>query len=529
MPSVCNRSRFCIKVKNRDDLTRYFPYNQTKAVEQYVADLKAQGFKPAISRTDDAFEVRIRQTGFADQNVTFTSAADAEQFINTVTAERERGLFIDYTGAWKTTFADLIARYIREEAPKHKSFEMEAYKLNGLLEDAGCARVNLEELAASHPRLKGKKLRQPNGAKMRESASTVEWIKKPFAQIEPTDFEDYVNERLEVVAPATVDRELDLFSAICRIAINTWRIAVPKSPMDGVRRPRYFNERDRRLRPGEEMRLLEAANAEDRERSIAQRLEELLADARDKASGKSTVYGRKNIIKTARAAFAAEAEQSYTHIPLVETFVQFQLMTAARRSETLGLTWQHIDFEQRTAYLPETKNGRPRKLPLRQELMDLLLQLPQDDERVFPLSMEGLRKVWRRMCEAARLDDLHIHDLRHEAISRVAETGEFSLVDLQAFSGHRDVRMLLRYAHLCARQLADRLDQAFQKGSAHKGRKRMASSGNLPLGEIVAATTTPLLAEAPASTQPEPANHLILVPEPSLGANVIRFPGRGVA
>ncbi|RQS90440.1 hypothetical protein DF035_35080 [Burkholderia contaminans] len=95
------------------------------------------------------------------------------------------------------------------------------------------------------------------------------------------------------------------------------------------------------------------------------------------------------------------------------------------------------------------------------------------------------------MTERAGLIDLHIHDLRHEGISRVAETGQFSLVDLQAFSGHRDTRMLLRYAHLCTRQLADRLDAAF--GSAapharlnvmHRGRRRLRAGSGLTLAAI---------------------------------------------
>lgn len=71
------------------------------------------------------------------------------------------------------------------------------------------------------------------------------------------------------------------------------------------------------------------------------------------------------------------------------------------------------------------------------------------------------------MTECAGLADLHIHDLRHEGISRIAETGKFSLVDLQAFSGRRDTRMLLRYAHPCTKQLADRLDQAFASTTAN--------------------------------------------------------------
>lgn len=536
MPTVENRSRFVVSVKNNATLTKEFPYEKTAAASQYFALLTGQGLKPRIRRTDDAFLIRIRQKGFKELNATFTSAKEAEAFINTVEAERARGLFIDYTQATKTPFSELVARYLREESPKHKSFEMEAYKLNGMLEDAGCARVDLQALIQADPRLARAKQRKPTGARVRESGDTLHWLNKPFAFVEPTDFEDYIKERLEVVAPATVDRELDLLSAICRIAINTWRIAVAKSPMDGVRRPRYFNERDRRLKSGEYDKLMDAARHEDRERGIAACLAALVADAKQNAAGMATVYGRKNLIKTARAASAADAEQAYQHVPLIETFIQFQLMTGARRGETLNLTWDHINLDEKTAYLPETKNGRPRKLSLRAALIDLLRQLPQSDKRapVFPLSTDALRKAWARVCVAGGLDDLHIHDLRHEAISLVAETGCFSLVDLQAFSGHRDVRMLLRYAHLCARQLAERLDAAFDGGTVHRGRKRLLAGATLTLAEVVAASSTSSTAEtaalAPVTPENDEAPSTVAVAEPAaLGANVIRFPGRRVA
>lgn len=82
-----------------------------------------------------------------------------------------------------------------------------------------------------------------------------------------------------------MDREVDLFSAVCNIAIDTWRIPVAKSPMDGVRRPRYFNERDRRLKGDEEERLLDAAFDEDAEKVIEARLEELMVEARARSLG----------------------------------------------------------------------------------------------------------------------------------------------------------------------------------------------------------------------------------------------------
>ena len=86
-----------------------------------------------------------------------------------------------------------------------------------------------------------------------------------------------------------------------------------------------------------------------------------------------------------------------------------------------------------------------------------------------------------------------MHDLRHEAISRVAEAGSntpggFSLVDLQHFSGHRDVRMLLRYAHLCTQSLAKRLDAAFAddgQTTTHHGMRRLKKGADVTLAELV--------------------------------------------
>ncbi|WP_146166192.1 hypothetical protein [Trinickia symbiotica] len=47
MANIANRSRFIVRVQNRDDLDRSVPYNQTKKVEQYVADLRGSGVQTA--------------------------------------------------------------------------------------------------------------------------------------------------------------------------------------------------------------------------------------------------------------------------------------------------------------------------------------------------------------------------------------------------------------------------------------------------------------------------------------------------
>jgi integrase len=487
MASIDNRSKFIVRVRNRDDLERTFPYSSTNKVTQYVDDLKRQGFRPRVERANDAYAVCIRQKGFPELNRTVGSLEEAEALIRQIEAERARGLFIDYSTAHQETFADCIVRFVREECPRHKGFEMETYKLNGMLEDAGCPRVDLAPVIAAnlalYAHLRNVKPRTPTGIQVRKGSSALAWINLPFAQVKTTDIEDYIRERLEEVKPATVDREIDLLSAICRVATRTWDLHVAKNPMEGVRRPRYFNERDRRLKTGEEVRLLDAAREEDRLRSTDRQVEALMVSARAAAALLPTVYQRKNHLKAALAACRERAEQDFIHVPQLETFVQFQLMTAARRGESLNLTWANVDLVAQTAFLPETKNGRPRTLSLRADLIRLVNRLPRDSDYVFDVTVDDLENAWTRLCARAGIGNLHIHDLRHEAISRVAETGQFTLIDLQAFSGHRDVRMLLRYAHLCASRLAAKLDDAFRDAPVHRGRRRTVAGG-ISLAEL---------------------------------------------
>ena len=499
MASIENRSRFKVTVQNRDDLTQTFTYSAVKAVKAYIAELKGKGFKPKASRLNDSFAVRIRQVGYPDQCLFAATEQEAIDIQQRMESERRQGLFVDYGKARRVSFGDLLTRYLREESPRHKGFEVEGYIINAILEDAGLPRVDVAEAHAAHPNPHPshatKKFRKATGKKMRTASVTSCFVLKPFADLLPTDLNDYIDDRCQSVAGATVDREVDLFSAVCRMAIDTWRIPVAHSPMAGVKRPSYFNERDRRLKGDEETRLLDAAHAEDAKQSVAVRLEELMSEERAESLEAGTTYRRKNIIKAARVEHQAAAEQSYLHVPLMETFINFQLMTGARRSETMSLTWDRIDFANQSAFIPESKNGRPRKLPLRKDLIELLQQLPRTDALVFPVSLDALRKAWTRICEGAGLvgaDELHVHDLRHEAISRVADAGGklpggFSLVDLQAFSGHRDTRMLLRYTHLCTPSLAKRLDAAFadqEQITLHRGQRRLKKGAGLTIKSI---------------------------------------------
>ena len=59
--------------------------------------------------------------------------------------------------------------------------------------------------------------------------------------------------------------------------------------------------------------------------------------------------------------------------------------------------------------------------------------------------------------ETSGIKDLHFHDLRHEAISRFFEMG-LSIPEVALISGHRDPRMLFRYTHLRAEDVAEKIN-----------------------------------------------------------------------
>ena len=94
----------------------------------------------------------------------------------------------------------------------------------------------------------------------------VEFMQKAFAQVTAEDINDFIESLLDSVARATADRYVDVLSQVINWAIKKKGLKVAMHPMDGVTRPRYRNERDRRVGVEEEERLLSALVAEDSRR-----------------------------------------------------------------------------------------------------------------------------------------------------------------------------------------------------------------------------------------------------------------------
>lgn len=226
MASIENKSRTQVSVKKRDDLTKCFPYDKSEAATAYVAELKEAGHKPLLSVLDESYLVRWKDEYGKSVSKSAGSAAEADAIKKRVEADQYHGLFVDYTEGHKLKLSDLVIRYLWEEAPRLKSFLIGAYQINSWLVDAGLPRQDIAEVHAAHKNPEDRNLRipKPNGHRMSEPNEAAKFILKPFSEIGPTDLQRYVDERSEDVDPATINRELDVISRVCRVAIDKWRI-----------------------------------------------------------------------------------------------------------------------------------------------------------------------------------------------------------------------------------------------------------------------------------------------------------------
>jgi integrase len=226
------------------------------------------------------------------------------------------------------------------------------------------------------------------------------------------------------LSPSTVIKCLGLVSRVFNTACRDWGFEGLTNPTLLIRKPSERNARDRRLMPGELDRII-----------------------------------------------------SSTHALELPAFLMLAVETAMRRSELTELIWKNVSLKKRTALLETTKNGEPREVPLSGKAVEILESLSKVrhlDGKVFSWLAGNLNQTYNRALRRARaayvkecamagivpdenyLVDLRIHDLRHEAVSRLFEKG-LNTIEVSTISGHKTLAMLQRYTHLKAEHLAKKL------------------------------------------------------------------------
>ena len=244
-------------------------------------------------------------------------------------------------------------------------------------------------------------------------------IVKDITSVAIASYRDFrlqeINPRtLKKLATSTVRLELSLLSNFFEIGRIEWGIC-DENPVSKVRKPKPPPGRDRRLTPREDRLVLRYAH-------------------------------------------------NHVNAELYSIIV-VALESAMRQGEILNLTWENLNLKSRIAHLPDTKNGSKRDVPLAIKARDALIRLGVKPKgRVFHYTSAGLKSSWRFMLGKLGIENLHFHDLRHEAVSRLFELGTMDMMEVAAISGHKSLSMLKRYTHLKAQRLVRKLEGNKNKG-----------------------------------------------------------------
>ncbi|MDX5934924.1 site-specific integrase [Acidithiobacillus thiooxidans] len=263
----------------------------------------------------------------------------------------------------------------------------------------------------------------------RELGFIHQWAERPIARlslarIRSKDVVAAISEmESEGKAPKTIKLHLGVLSHLFNVAGSEWGMESLTNPVQKAqgRQPKLPQGRDRRLVGDEEHRLLDAC-------------------------GKAQTPWLLPVV-----TFAIETGMRAGE--MLETKGTTRA-DGERPIHSTGLLLKNVNIENRTAHLPQTKNGEARTVPLSSRAIEVIQGLPRSmTDRVFDTTYEAIHLSFARACKRAAIEDLRFHDLRHEATSRFFEKG-LNPVQVAAITGHKTLQMLKRYTHLKAEDLA---------------------------------------------------------------------------
>lgn len=135
--------------------------------------------------------------------------------------------------------------------------------------------------------------------------------------------------------------------------------------------------------------------------------------------------------------------------------------TAMRRGEILSMKWENLDLNNSYLMLKaaDTKTDDARYIPLSNAALDAIKGLPRGIKGdILNITIGQLRHAWKLARVAIGAPDLRMHDMRHEATSRLFEKG-FGDIEAASVTGHKTLGMLKRYSHLKHEHLLDKINR----------------------------------------------------------------------
>jgi len=306
-----------------------------------------------------------------------------------------------------------------ETADKHKARDVEAKERSRILDGKHGIRrqpdVTFKTFSAEY--LKTHSIPNKKASTQKRDTEMLNRVLLPafgsqiLRDITTFGIEQLKAKRLLTCKPGTVNREIMLLKGMLTKAVE-WKYLVA-SPGAGVRKIKGLGQRTRILTPDEQTALLAAYEK-----------------------------GRRARVR-----------------PLIELL----LITGARLGEVLALRWE--DTTGGYLRFVDTKNGKPRRLPMTPQMAAVLATVPRGDATfVFMSGRTGTRYTriltgFKAAVKDAGIDPagVVIHTLRHTALSRMMDAG-LDVRTIMEISGHSSLAMLERYTHPTERRKAEALN-----------------------------------------------------------------------
>jgi integrase len=367
-------------------------------------------------RRNDAWHYTIKRAGLLPKPLylSFTDEAEGDEYVRRLEALLDRGVVPEEFGKKREVLAglrDSVRRYLEAQ---HTGKD-----------DAGLLRIVLERLPIDMPL----------------AAISFTWTTKWVTAMK----------REQNLAPSTIRKHvgalarcLDWLAGHGDVPFNPLRSLAKGyatyTPADIAAletihgRAKADTERDRRLEPGEE-----------------QAIRQILAG--EKPAGRQRAL-------------------ELHHEMYLRLLFDMALEAAMRLSEMFTLSVYQVDLAKRTIFLEKSKNGDKRQVPITTVLLALLAPAVNGrppNELLFPWwdgnhdrlhvkkASSLLSRQFGRIFDVAGCQDLHFHDLRHEATSRLYERTQLSDMEIAKVTGHKSLSQLRRYANLRGSNLAARL------------------------------------------------------------------------
>jgi integrase len=332
----------------------------------------------------------LRVKGQKAQSQTFPNHKEAQQWANSIETSIRENRFFPQAKASRLTFSSIVERYLRDS-------------IGNLGETEQAARKQQLEWWAKY--FEGKVLSEVTAeqvAEGRDALASETYTRGKVRTKRGRDIKPKEHKR----SGATVNRYLAALSHMFSVVVREWRL-LDRNPVRDISKKKESRGRVRFLTDEERAALLDAC---------------------------------------------AKSDWS----PL-ETIVLLALTTGARRGELVNLKWADVDLKSASALVHDTKNGDSRMLPLVGKALSALRELKLNNSArseyvfqqpsEFPGPYEHFDNHWYAALDAAGIDDLRFHDLRHTTASYLAQQGA-SLLEIADTLGHRTMAMVKRYSHL---------------------------------------------------------------------------------